>query len=122
MTKQWILSAVILGALFAVVIAFWLYGQFKLRRMRSLRCPVCHGAFSIPSLSAAQRWWPSTHTKAALQPDSVSIVTNVRLIIGSRMIYVHWVEWSRRLESMAPVPKPVAPDPRRLAVSVPLRG
>jgi hypothetical protein len=56
MTKQWLLSAVILGALFAVVIAFWLYGQFKLRRMRSLRCPVCHGAFSIPSLSAAQRW------------------------------------------------------------------
>lgn len=56
MTKQWILSAVILVALFGVVGIARLVGYLKLKRMRALCCPDCHMKFSVPSLTAVRYW------------------------------------------------------------------
>ena len=56
MTKQWIVTAVILGILFAGVGVVWLLGHLKLRRIRTLTCPDCHTPFAVASLASVRRW------------------------------------------------------------------
>ena len=56
MTKQWILSGVILAVLFGIVGIVRLAEYVKLKRMRALCCPECHERFSVPSLTSVRYW------------------------------------------------------------------
>mgnify|MGYP000921944107 CR=1 FL=1 len=56
MSNQWILLAIISGVLFAVVGIVWLVGYWKLRRIRTLRCPDCDSLFVVASLTTIRRW------------------------------------------------------------------